>query len=215
MSKIGQSANLRKLQLTTVPYQNEHFNFKKQKSELFKICSVIQNFMKVKMLSNMHSMDIVAKNTIFVAPSKSCLVSGSSVGYHLCLQCRIPTVQYVQSVLDTHSAEHFSKFGCSNSLMLLTHRSQNFLISSERCEEPSTENILLELEQHKLVDSCCSVTNRQLSCAADTTPPHALQHTVLRMRWDGTGSDRTRGYGYEVNIGTCHMLQMQRRIFDL
>lgn len=160
-------------------------------------------------------MDIVAKNTIFVAPSKSCLVSASSVGYHLCLQCRIPTVQYVQSVLDTHSAEHFSKFGCSNSLMLLTHRSQNFLISSERCEEPSTENILLELEQHKLVDSCCSVTNRQLSCAADTTPPHALQHTVLRMGWDGTGSDRTRGYGYEVNIGTCHMLQMQRRIFDL
>ena len=142
----------------------------------------------------MHSMDIVAKKTIFVAPSKSCLVSGSSVGYHLCLQCRIPTVQYVQSVLDTHSAEHFSKFGCSNSLMLLTHRSQNFLISSERCEEPSTENILLELEQHKLVDSCCSVTNRQLSCAADTTPPHALQHTVLRMGWD-----RTRGYGYEVN----------------
>ena len=133
---------------------------------------------------------VVAKNTIFAAPSKSCLVSGSSVGYHLCLQCRIPTVQYVQSVLDTHSAEHFSKFGCSNSLMLLTHRSQNFLISSERCEEPSTENILLELEQHKLVDSCCSVTNRQLSCAADTTPPHAIQHTVLRMRWDGTGSDQ-------------------------
>ena len=135
-------------------------------------------------------MDIVAKNTIFVAPSKSCLVSGSSVGYHLCLQCRIPTVQYVQSVLDTHSAEHFLKFGCSNSLMLLTHRLQNFLISSERCEEPSTENILLELEQHKLVDSCCSVTNRQLSCAADTTPPHALQHTVLRIRWDRIEPDQ-------------------------
>ena len=189
MSKIGQSANLRKLQLTTVPYQNEHFNFKQQKSELFKICSVKCDlkFHESPDAVKHAYMDIVAKNTIFVAPSKSCLVSGSSVGYHLCLQCRIPTVQYVQSVLDTHSAEHFSKFGCSNSLMLLTHRSQNFLISSERCEEPSTENILLELEQHKLVDSCCSVTNRQLSCAADTTPPHALQHTALRMGWDRTG----------------------------
>ena len=141
------------------------------------------------------------------------------------LECRVSSLLTMQNTysavrpistrLDTHSAEHFLKFGCSNSLMLLTHRLQNFLISSERCEEPSTENILLELEQHKLVDSCCSVTNRQLSCAADTTPPHALQHTALRMGWNGTGSDRTRGYGYEVNIGTCHMLQMQRRIFDL
>ena len=39
-------------------------------------------------------------------------------------------------------------------------------------------------------------------------------HLPFSSAVDGIGP-RTRGYGYEVNIGTCHMLQMQRRIFDL
>ena len=164
------------------------------------------------MLSNMHSMDIVAKNTIFVAPSKSCLVSGSSVGYHLCLQCRIPTVQYVQSVLDTHSAEHFFKIrlfqltdAINSSFAKLSYQqwemwgALHWKYSSGAGAAQTGWFMLFRNEQ--------------------TTELRSWHHTTTRTTaystQNGMGSDRTRGYGYEVNIGTCHMLQMQRRIFDL